>query len=323
LVILFLLLLISFYLLFIGRPGILKSSGDDFAIKDTARIRLIEIRSPDQIIILEKLEGRWMINRRYTASNQRIKGLLELVSRLSIDALVPGSIYNEILEKLENEGKRLMILTNRRNPYIAFMYHDTVHTDATYMMKDHSGKVFKVEIPGFRTRNLANLFVDDINYWRDHTLIQLMPDEIRSVSYVDRTRMQNSFNLIIHAPGDYQLYDLDSNEVADPDIESIEQYLGYFTQINFERFLSPYDHNATLISSFTESESILTICDSREDTTQIRAFRKFIINDQGIMEPDLNRLFGVINNTDTVIIKYVDLDPIMKEIGYFLQHEKK
>ncbi len=322
--ILIILLLISVYIIFLGRPGLFRSSENDFAIKDTARIRLVEIRSSDQIIILEKLDGQWMINRRFPASTSRIKGLLTLISRLSINALAPGSISNEIKSELENEGKRLMILTNRRNPHVIFMYHDTVYTNATYMMKEHSSYIYRVEVPGFRNRDLAGLFVDKINYWRDHSLFHLKPEEIRSVSVFDRQKPENSFYLIHSGPGEYQLLtNPDSLDVPDPDIESIERYLGYFASVSFERFLSSRDHDSTFSLSYMEPDQILTVRDSRDHITQVKTYRRLVVNSRGGMEPDFNRLFAVINNADTTLIKYIDLDPVMKEIGYFLDHEKK
>lgn len=318
------LLAVASYILLVEHPEIFRSIENDFAIKDTARIRLIEIRSPDHIIILEKLDGKWMINRRFTASTSRIKGLLMIISRLNIHALPPDSIHDKIIKKLNDEGKRLMILTNRRNPHIIYMYHDTVYTDATYMMKEHSGQVYRMEIPGFRNNNLASLFVNEINYWRDHTLFRLRPDEIISVSYSDRNKPENSFYLINNPPGVYQLFtNPDSIEVPDPDNESIEQYLGYFTSVRFESFFSFNDHISYHSPRYQEADQVLSVHDSRDDNAEIKTYRKFTVNDRGVMEPDYNQLFAVINNTDTVIIKYVELDPVMKEIGYFLHHEKK
>lgn len=318
------LLAVASYLLLIGPPGIFRSSDNDFAIKDTARIRLIEIRSPDQIIILEKLDRQWMINRRFPASTSRIKGLLILISRLSVNALAPGSISNQIMNKLEDEGKRLMILTNRRHTHVIFMYHDTVYTDATYMMKEHSGYAYRMDVPGFRNRNLAGLFVDEINYWRDHSLFRLKPEEIMSVSFYDRNKPENSFYLINNGPGEYLLLtNPDSLKVPDPDNESIERYLGYFTSVTFERFISSNDPDSTVLPRYEEADQILTVRDSRDNNIEVKTFRKLIVDSRGAMEPDFNRLFAVINNTDTVLIKYVELDPVMKEIGYFINHEKK
>jgi hypothetical protein len=36
----------------------------------------------------------------------------------------------------------------------------------------------------------------------------------------------------------------------------------------------------------------------------------------------MNRLIAVINDTDVVIVKYAELDPVIKDIGYFLEQEK-
>lgn len=318
------LLVVASYILLIEHPGIFRSSKNEFAIEDTSKIRLIEIRSPDQIIILEKLDGKWMINRRFTASTTRINGLLMIISRLSLYAVPPDSIRDQIMKRLKDNGQRLMVLTNRRNPHVIYMYHDTVYTDATYMMKEKSGLAYRMKIPGFRNTNLASLFVPEINYWRDHILFRLRQDEIKSVSYSDRNEPENSFYLINNAPGDYQLFtNPDSIEVPGFDKESIERYLGYFTSVTFERFFSFKDDVTSLFPGYPEADQVLTVHDSRDSKTEIQTFRKYIVNSLGIRETDYNQLFAVINNTDTVIIKYVELDPVIKEIGYFIHREKK
>jgi hypothetical protein len=323
-IILIVLLLIASYLIFVGRPGIYKGMDNEFAIRDTASIRLIEIRSSENIIILERQEGQWMINRQFPASSRRVKGLLTLISRLKINSVVPAPIRNEIMKRLEDDGKRLMIMAGRRNPYVTFMYHDTVHTNATYMMAEHSDHIFRIEVPGFRNRNIAGLFVDEINYWRDHKLFHLKPDEINSISLVDRKNPENSFYLIINDPGHYELFtNPDSNQIPDPNTETIEQYLGYFASVSFEQFLSSNDYDAGISFRDEDVRKIITVSDSRNHDTEVKTFTRYVKNRKGIPEPDLNRLYAVMNKTDTVLAKYVELDPVMKEIGYFLNQEKK
>jgi len=256
--------------------------------------------------------------------SRRIKGLLTIILRLKINSVVPVSIRNEIMKRLEDDGKRLMIITGRRNPYVTFMYHDTVYTNATYMMAEHSGHIFGIEVPGFRNRNIAGLFVDEINYWRDHKLFHLRPDEINSISLTDRKNPENSFHLIINDPGDYKLFtNPDSNRIPDPDTEAIEQYLGYFASVSFEQFLSSNDYDADISFRDEDVEKIITVRDSRNHDTEVKTFARYVKSRKGTTEPDLNRLYAVMNKTDTVLAKYVELDPVMKKIGYFLNQRKK
>jgi hypothetical protein len=113
------------------------------------------------------MQGRWKVNDRYSAGNKKITGLLMIISRLQVSAPVPGTIRGEIDKKLKEEGKRLMVVTDRKNPHVILMYHDTIHTNTTYMMLEHSDQPFRVGIPGFAARNLTAYFVDDAGYWRD------------------------------------------------------------------------------------------------------------------------------------------------------------
>ena len=322
--ILIILLLIAFYFVFTGRPGIFKEVDNEFAIMDTAGIRFIEIRSADQIIILERLEGKWVINRHFPASSRRIKGLLSLIPRLKINSVVPVSIRDEIMERLRHDGRRLMILTGKKNPYVAFIYHDSLHTNATYMMAENSDNAYRMEVPGFRNRDIARLFVDEINYWREQTIFHLRPDEILSVSLYEPKKPENSFHLINNGPGDYQLFtNPDSIEIPDPDKEAIEQYLGYFSSVSFEQFVSSGDDDFSNSLRDEEADKIIKVRDSRNIETEVKTFMRYTYNRRGVPDPDPDRLYAVMNNTDTTLLKYVEIDPVLKETGYFLKDEKK
>jgi len=304
------------------RSGTFKDD-EDLAVKDTGRIDLIEIRSPESGVILERMKGRWKVNDRYSAGNKKITGLLMIISRLQVSAPVPVAIRKEIGGKLKEEGKRLMVVTYRKNPHVILMYHDTIHTNATYMMLEHSDQPFRVGVPGLPARNLTAFFVDEADYWRDNTIFRLRDDEIFSVSMYIRNQPERSFHLINERNGGYKLYAYsDSTEVPDLIPEQAGQYLSYFSSVSFERFLT--DDEMKIQSCFNkgEPENIITLTDSRNNIIKVKTFQWFDPGPEAGPVPDLNRLVAVINDTDMVVARYVDLDPVIKDIGYFLEKEK-
>ena len=62
--------------------------------------------------------------------------------------------------------------------------------------------------------------------------------------------------------------------------------------------------------------------DSRNHMTKIETFLWYVPLQDEPSQPDINRLIAIINDTDIVVVKYVELDPVMKDIGYFLDQEK-
>ena len=300
-----------------------KGDENQFAVKDTGRINLIEIRSPENTVTLERMQGNWMINGLYSAGDKKIAGLLTVISRLQVSAPVAGSIRYEIIAKLENEGKRLMVVTDRGNPHVILMYHDTIHSDATYMMLDNSDQPLRIGIPGFPERNLARLFVDEINYWRDNSIFRLREDEIKSVSLYDGFQPDKSFHLVKNEDSGYRLYTYsDSAEIPGIVMEQVSQYLSYFSLVSFERYLSDDEKMSQDDLNKDKPANIIILTDSRNRVIKVKTFLWYIPRQDATPEPDMNRLIAVINDTDVVIVKYAELDPVIKDIGYFLEQEK-
>jgi hypothetical protein len=64
---------------------------------------------------------------------------------------------------------------------------------------------------------------------------------------------------------------------------------------------------------------MITVKDSRNQITKVKTFLWYVPNQDGILQPDINRLIAIINETDVVLVKYMELDPVIKEIDYFLK----
>lgn len=319
----FTLLVIAVIVLFNKKSGTFTGDENQFAVSDTGRINIIEIRSPDNLVILERLKDRWTVNGQYSAGNKKITGLLMLISRLQVSAPVPGSIRSEIAEKLEKEGKRLMIARDRKSPQVIFMYYDTVYTNTTFMMLEHSGQPFRVEVPGYPERNMAGHFVDEVNYWRDNSIFRHREDEIFSVSLYNGLQPEKSFHLVNDISAGYKLYTY-SDSVIVPDIIAGQaaQYLSYFSSVSFERLISDDEKmtQAGLIKD--DPANIIILKDSRGNVIRVKTFPWYVSRENYQPVVDLNRLIAVINDTDVAVVKYVEIDPVVKDIGYFLEKEK-
>jgi hypothetical protein len=305
------------------KSGTFKGGENQFAVKDTGSIDIIEIRSHENTVILERMQGRWMVNGHYSASNKKIGGLLMIISRLQVSAPVPGAIKYEITGKLKDEGKRLMVVTDRKSPHVIFMYHDTVYTYTTYMMLEDSDQPFRVGIPGYPQKNMSGLFVDEPGYWRDNSIFRLNGDEIISVSMYNGMYPDRSFYLVNNGDSGYKLYTYsDSVEIKDFVNEQVRQYLSYFSSVSFERFLSDEEKTDQPGLKEAKPDNIITLTDSRNNVIKVETYRWYDPGQEGQPVPDLNRLIAIINDTDVVVARYVELDPPIKDIGYFLEKEK-
>lgn len=318
-----LLLAITIVIVHNKRSGRFKGDENQFAVKDTGQIDLIEIRSPENTVVLERMESIWMVNGHYSAGYKKISVLLTVIARLQVIAPVPRSIQYDIIDKLENEGKRLLVVAERKNPHVILMYHDTIHSDATYMMLENSDLPCRIGIPGYPERNLTRFFADDINYWRDNSIFRLREDQIVSVSVYEMHQPDKSFHLVNGTEDEYKLFTYsDSTEIAGVLAEQVTQYLSYFSSVSFERFLREDEIPDQTVLIKNGPEEIITVMDSRNHVTKIKTFPWYVPRQDGPPQPDLDRLIAIINETDVVLVKYMEIDPIIKEIGYFIKQEK-
>lgn len=315
-----LLLVIAVVIALNNRTGIFKGDENQFAVKDTGQVSLIEIRSPENTLVLEKMPGHWMINGYYTAGFKRISGLLTILYRLQEVAPVPRSIRFEIIDKLENEGIRLLVAAEQKKPHVLLMYFDTVYTEATYMMPEHSDVPYRIEIRGYPEKNLVKYFIDDVNYWRDNSIFHLREDQIMSVSLFDHSQADKSFHLVRQKEGGYKLFTYtDSIEITDIIETQVTQYLSYFSSVSFERFLSEGEIKDLDQMTGNVPDKVIKVVDTGDRVTLVKTYTWYVAGQDGSAQRDLNRLIAMINKTDMVIVKYIELDPVIKEIGYFLK----
>jgi hypothetical protein len=317
------LLAVAVFTVFNRKSGTFKGNESQFAVRDTGKINLIGIKSKKDTVILERIQNDWKVNRTYSADNKKIERLLMVISRLQVSAPVPAAIRKEVRRNLAENGKTVSIITDRKSRHEIVMYHDTVHTHATYMILGKSDQPFRVEIPGYMGRNLAGLFVDEPDYWRDNSIFRFREDEIVSVAAYNRIRPGKSFYLVNTGNSVYKLFTFpDSTELKGVDPGQVEQYLSYFASVKFERFLS--DEEKTNQSALKEDkpENIITVKDSRNNVIKAATFPWYAPGQKEQSGPDLYRLIVVINDTDVVIARYIEIDPVIKDIGYFLEKEK-
>ncbi len=317
------LLVVAVFTVFDRKTGTFKGNESQFAVRDTVNISFIEIKSQKNAVILERIQGGWKINRIYSADNKKITGLLMVISRLQVSAPVPAAIRDEIRSSLRDQGKRVIVITDRKSPHRILMYQDTVYTQATYMILGESDQPFRIEIPGYMGRNLAGLFVDEEVYWIDNSIFRLREDEIISVTRYNSLQPGKSFHLVNKGNSGYKLFNYnDSAEIRDFDPGQAGQYLSYFASVSFERFLSDKEKMDQPALRYDRPENIIIIKDLSNNVIKAETFPWYSPGQKEQSGPDLNRLIVVINDTDTVMARYIELDPVIKDIGYFFEKEK-
>jgi hypothetical protein len=322
-ILLIFLLAAAVFTIFNRKAGTYRENENRFAIRDTGTVKRIEIMSEHKAVTLERMQGKWVVNNKYPAASRKIATLLMVLSRLQVSAPVPAAVKEEIINRLKEEGKRVEVITDSRNHRVILMYQDTVYTGSACMMLENSDEPFRVEIPGYPGKKLTGLFVDEAGFWRDNSIFRLREDEIISVAVYDRARPGKSFYLVKNDDSGFKLFNYpDSTEIPDFNPGQVRQYLSYFASVPFERYLSVQEKQGQPDLDGSKPDHIVTVRASGNIVIRVETFPWYVSGHGAGPEPDLDRLIAVINDTDTVAARYVDLDPVIKDIGYFLEKEK-
>ena len=130
-----------------------------------------------------------------------------------------------------------------------------------------------------------------------------------------------SQSFVIHqdSPGAVRLLSLPEEEpVQNIDTARVYRYLSYFINLRFERWV--YDSDSVNVHAVlsTQPRHELTIQEHSGRRTTIRTYPIIREMKTGEAETDLDRIYVNRNDEkDLVIVKYVDIDPVLKERNYF------
>ena len=182
LLVLAVLLAVSAWLFLSRRSGTYARSAVGFAIMDTNLIKAVEITGREGDVMLVRHDHTWRVNGSTPVRQDRMSGMLVLLSRLEVLSPVSRSRSEEVSMHLQNEGKRVTITLDRGETKEYFVFHDTTESNATYMMMKDADTPFRMGVRGYKRRDLAALYATDERFWRDNLLLHYLPEQIQYIS---------------------------------------------------------------------------------------------------------------------------------------------
>ena len=221
-----------------------------FTIKDTGSIGKLYIAAGNGAAILaERTDAGWIVNKQYKALPSTLN--LVLTTLATQEALYPvtKNAYENVISNLSTDGTKVEIY-GRDGKKIKTIYVGgvAVNNMGTNMLIDGAKMPFVVHVAGFNGY-LTSRFSTALKDWRDRTIFNIPPDEIKSISLQYAGKPVNSFVLT---------RDNDTNLTMTGDVNIIKNlgefnkrrakvYLRYFTNVNCEGYLNGLeDMDATL-----------------------------------------------------------------------------
>lgn len=308
---------------FSNNKSTIKGNLSEFSISDTAAVSKIFIADMrgNQILLERASAFKWRLNGKYDATQHNITNLLETIHLMTVKSPVASARYDKTIRDLSTIGIKIEIYMGGSTPH-KVLYLGTpnqTHT-GTYMMIEGSNLPYLVHIEGFNGF-LTPRFSPKENDWRTKVVFNNPPQEIAEIRLSYPGHPEKGF--VIKQTIDHKL-SLFNNALipaSNWDTGYVYEYVERFRSVNFEMWEET--KNPIFIDSVSTSTplEIYTVTNMAGESTTIKTFKKPLLSGMDIegnpIDHDQDRMYGLLNDTEFMIIQYFVFDPLNHEITYF------
>lgn len=315
----------------------------DFHIEDTASITRIFLADKEtgEVTLERQGDSTWSVDGKHLASQPMVDLLLETLHDMRIRQqvnknAVPNAIKDIAAHSIKVEvyqnvplinwfGGHLKLFTRERLTNTYYVGRETQDMMASYIYRKGDDVPYIIHIPGFRGF-LTPRFVTDPLKWRNHAIVDLDVREIERIELEIPSQEGESFAVQREGDGFYMELLKTHQRTNGFDTARVAQMLSSFTYLNFDEFASIVPNTFADSCVRGEPRTILRITDTAGHQSELRTYIKYnnpddlkAMPDTAMYETfDMNRLYAILNQTDTVLIQYFVFDNILQPASYFL-----
>lgn len=319
----------------------------DYHIEDISSITKLYLadKENNEVTLIREADSTWTVDGTYLASQPMVDLLLETLNTMRIRQQVnknaiPNAIKDIAAHGIKVEvyqrvpfinwfGGKLKLFTRERLTTTYYVGRETQDMMASFMFRKGDEVPYIIHIPGFRGF-LTPRFVTEPLKWRSHTIVDLNVRDIERIELEIPEQQEESFAIVRDGEG-FAMEMLQSHQrVNGFDTARVAQMLSSFTWLNFDEFA------AIVPNTFADScvsgvpRTILRIIDTKGNQSEVKTYIKYNNPDdiKAMPDPemyetfDLNRLYAIVNQKDTVLIQYYVFDNILQPASYFLGADK-
>lgn len=321
----------------------------DFHVEDIDAVSKIFLADKqNNHVLLERVADStadtvWTVDGRYPASQGMIDLLLETLHDMrirqqvnknavpqAIKIISAHAVKVEVYERrhlINWFGGRLKLFPHERLAKTYFVGHETQDMMACHMFRQGDKVPYIIHIPGFRGY-LTPRFVADPMLWRSHSIVHWDVRHLQSVELEIPATPEESYK--VEREGEGFVFQAGRTPMPNFDTARVAQMLSCFANLNFDEFASRVP-NSNMDTSFKSApRAILRVKSTEGKTREVKTYLKYnnptdslaMRNDELYEMFDLNRLYAIIDNTDTVLIQYFVFDNILQPASFFLNGGK-
>ena len=304
-----------------------------FTIKDTGSIGKLYIAASNGTAILaERTDSGWIVNKQYKAMPSTLNLLLATLATQEALYPVTKNAYENVIRNLSTDGTKVEIY-GRDGKKIRTIYVGgvAVNNMGTNMLIDGAKRPFVVHVAGFNGY-LTSRYPTTLKDWRDRTIFNIPPEEIKNISLQYEGKPVNSFVLTrdndtsLTMTGDVNI----TKNLGVFNKRRAKIFLKYFTNVNCEGYLNGLeDMDMTLKTAPKQSSIDITGMHGQHQHADIywmainKRSKNITVSNPDVPDNyDADRLYAVINNyKDTVMIQQWAFRNIFHKAYEFFQKD--
>ena len=334
--------------LLIGRSGARQSTFEqDFHVEDVSvvsKIYMADKNNHDVLLtrsVSEEGDTAWVVDEKYEASEPMIEMLLDVLHTMRIRSAVNKNAVPNVIKDIAGNsvkvevykrepwinwfGGRVRLFTREHLATTYFVGRETQDQMATYMFREGDKIPYVIHIPQFRGY-LTPTFSTSPYTWRSHRIVALDVKQIERVELDIMAVPEESF--AVYRNGDNFAMELTAQHATLPyfDTARVAQMLISMRNLNFDEYAAVVP-NSNMDTSFREGpRNVLRITDTAGNVSEVKTYIKYVNpdevkrmeNPEKYTEFDIDRLYAIVNNRDTVLLQYYVFDNILQPASFFM-----
>jgi hypothetical protein len=285
-----------------------------FASEPKKEITKVELSDGRQKLIIEKAGENWMLNGKTETRKSSILFITRILKEIKIKSPVSQELFETEVTAKGIKPVKVKVYEKRKllKSFVVYKTRSNVYGN---IMKIREGtKPFIVYMPGY-DGDIGSAFTLKELFWQPYCVFNLLPSEIESVDFENLSDTTNSFSIAcrnLH----YTLSDQKRN-LTGWDSTLVTRYLSYFTWIPFESWAFDIEGEERKTIESRQPLYRITVTPAKGTKIVLTLWEK-MTGEAGSMTKDSDRLIGKTQSKDELfIIRYFDIDPLIKKRSYF------
>jgi hypothetical protein len=290
------------------------AGNSSFASKPHMEITRIEFLEQGKKLSLEKTAENWVINKKTEARKSGILFILRILREIEIKSPLSADLFKSEITDKGIEPVKIRVFENRKLIKSFLVYKTSSNIYGNIMKIREKSKPFIVYVPGY-DGDIGSAFTLNELFWQPYTVFNFLPSEIESVSFENIADTSSSF-LITCRNHHFALSDR-NRELTGWDSALVQRYLSYFVWIPFEKWALEMGEEEKKMVESQQPLCRISVTTSQGKKSILTLWEK-MKDEQADLAKDSDRLLGRTQISDEFfIMRYFDIDPLLKKRSYF------